>query len=139
MPSCTASITPWRSTASAMARRTRTSLKDSADARGVVLVQHVEEPRERLRERDALGRAVGRLHLGDGVEHVGVRVALHGAEALEAVDDVLGRHLAYVVSFGWLHDSARSPSILNFPGAIAGPALWRTRRLWVNEVGTIVL
>ena len=38
----------------------------------------------------------------------------------------------YVVSSGWLHDSARSPSMAKVPGWIAGPALCLSNRLWVN-------
>ena len=45
----------------------------------------------------------------------------------------------YVVSSGWLHDSARSPSIANVPGTTAGPALCLTSRLWVNEYTMCVL
>jgi len=45
----------------------------------------------------------------------------------------------YVVSLGWVQDSARSPSIGKLPGAIAGPALWRRRRLWVKEYAMCVL
>jgi hypothetical protein len=41
----------------------------------------------------------------------------------------------YVVSFGWLHDSARSPSIANVAGATLGPALCLTRRLCVKVIG----
>src|SRR5215510_16615720 len=45
----------------------------------------------------------------------------------------------YVISSGWLHDSARSPSIANVPGTTAGPTLCLTSRLWVNEYTTCVL
>jgi hypothetical protein len=38
----------------------------------------------------------------------------------------------YVVSFGCVHDSARSPSMGNVPGATPGPALCRSSRLWVK-------
>src|SRR3989442_9941054 len=38
----------------------------------------------------------------------------------------------YVVSLGWRHDSARSPSIGNVPGITLGPALCLSRRLWVK-------
>src|SRR5205085_5363 len=41
----------------------------------------------------------------------------------------------YVVSFGCVHDSARSPSIGKVPGTTDGPTLWRTRRLWVKLSG----
>src|SRR5262245_14007913 len=45
----------------------------------------------------------------------------------------------YVVSFGCCHDSARSPSITKEPGRTAGPALYLSKRLWVNDVTTWVL
>src|SRR5262245_58899887 len=41
----------------------------------------------------------------------------------------------YVVSFGWLHDSARSPSIWNVAGTTLAPALCWTSRRWVNVFG----
>src|SRR5262245_32216583 len=41
-----------------------------------------------------------------------------------------------VVSLAWLQDSARSPSIGSVPGTTVGPALTRTRRLWVKESAT---
>ena len=45
----------------------------------------------------------------------------------------------YVVSLGWVQDSARSPSIVSEPGLIAAPARYRSSRLWVNEIATWVL
>src|SRR5438034_7032613 len=41
----------------------------------------------------------------------------------------------YVVSFGCVHDSARSGSIANVPGTTDGPALCFTRRLCVKVSG----
>src|SRR5712691_2946679 len=45
----------------------------------------------------------------------------------------------YVVSLGWVQDSARSPSIGNVPGWMAGPVLCLSRRLWVKEYAMCVL
>jgi hypothetical protein len=45
----------------------------------------------------------------------------------------------YVVSSGWLHDSARSLSMAKVPGIAAGPTLGLTSRLWVNEYTMCVL
>src|SRR2546429_3250246 len=45
----------------------------------------------------------------------------------------------YVVSLGWVHDSARSPSIVNVPGATLGPALCRSSRLCVKLSAMCVL
>src|SRR5260370_37673450 len=45
----------------------------------------------------------------------------------------------YVVSLGWVHDSARSPSIGKVPGWMAGPTLCLRRRLWVKEYAMCVL
>src|ERR1700730_3847425 len=39
----------------------------------------------------------------------------------------------YAVSFGCVHDSARSPSTGNVPGCTPGPALCFSKRLCVNE------
>ena len=45
-----------------------------------------------------------------------------------------GRSLkTYVVSLGWLHDSATSPSMGKTPGATDGPALYLRSRLCVKE------
>jgi hypothetical protein len=38
----------------------------------------------------------------------------------------------YVVSLGWDHDSARSPSRVKVPGDTPGPALYLRSRLWVK-------
>src|SRR5256886_11249625 len=45
----------------------------------------------------------------------------------------------YVVSLGWLHDSARSPSITKVPGTTLGPALCLSSRLWVKLSAMCVL
>src|SRR6266481_9952632 len=45
----------------------------------------------------------------------------------------------YVVSLGWVQDSARSPSMGNVPGWMAGPVLCLSRRLWVKEYAMCVL
>ncbi len=45
----------------------------------------------------------------------------------------------YVVSFGWVHDSARSPSIGKVPGTTLGPALCRSSRLCVKLSAMCVL
>jgi len=45
----------------------------------------------------------------------------------------------YVVSLGWVQDSARSPSIGKLPGWMAGPVLCLSRRLWVKEYAMCVL
>jgi hypothetical protein len=63
---------------------------------GVRVGQHVEEPDVGLLQRDLHGVAVGRLDLVHRREHVGIGVALDGAEALDGVDDVLGGQLAAV-------------------------------------------
>src|SRR5437762_6902887 len=41
----------------------------------------------------------------------------------------------YVVSFGCVHDSARSGSMGNVPGVTDGPVFVRTRRLCVKVIG----
>jgi hypothetical protein len=38
----------------------------------------------------------------------------------------------YVVSLGWVQDSARSPSSGNVPGLTPGPALGLRSRLWLK-------
>src|SRR5262249_61729361 len=42
----------------------------------------------------------------------------------------------HVVSLGWVHDSARSPSTGSVPGVTPGPAFTRTSRLCVNDSAT---
>ena len=58
--------------------------------------EHVEEPGEGLLEDDAHRVLVGRLHAVHRGQHVAVGVALLVDEAIEAVLDVVGRHLAAV-------------------------------------------
>ena len=58
--------------------------------------QHVEEPDEGLLQGEAHGVLVERLHLVHRGQHVGVGIALDGAEALHRVDDVVRGELAPV-------------------------------------------
>ena len=66
------------------------------DGDGVRVRHHVEEPGERLPERELHGVLVGGLDLVDRPQHVGVGVALHRQEVVHAEHDVVGRQFAAV-------------------------------------------
>ena len=82
--------------------------------------ERVDEPGERLLEREAHRVPVGRLHPVDQLQHVRIGVAGHGHEALDAVTDVLGRQLAAV--HRRLRLPAHTPAQLEDVGRLAGLA-----------------